>query len=119
MNLCMAATYDPDPDAPLGFRLPFNLETGEPVPGRWKNWQRHDPINLVARYRDNLAKLNGIYVDCGSRDQYHIHYGARILSLRLAEAGIAHTYEEFDDNHSDVDYRMNVSLPFLYRALKP
>ena len=38
---------------------------------------------------------------------------------RLASAGIAHTYEEFDDNHSDVDYRMDVSLPFLYRALKP
>ena len=29
MNLCMAATYDPDPRAPLGFRIPFNLETGE------------------------------------------------------------------------------------------
>ena len=28
MNVCMAATYDPDPKAPLGFRLPFNLETG-------------------------------------------------------------------------------------------
>src|SRR5258706_15270149 len=29
MNLCMAATYDPDPKAPLGFRVPFNLESGE------------------------------------------------------------------------------------------
>jgi hypothetical protein len=29
------------------------------------------------------------------------------------------SYEEFDDNHSDIDYRMDVSLPFLYRALKP
>ncbi len=29
MNLCMAATYDPDPRAPLGFRVPFNLESGE------------------------------------------------------------------------------------------
>jgi putative esterase len=119
MNLCMAATYDPDPKAPLGFRLPFHLETGEAIPGRWKKWQRHDPIHLVRRYRDNLATLAGIYIDCGWRDQYHIHYGARILSLRLAEAGIAHTYEEFDDNHSDIDYRMNVSLPFLYRALNP
>ena len=44
--------------------------------------------------------------------------GSRILSKRLSEAGIRHTYEEFDDNHSDVDYRMDVSLPFLYRALK-
>ena len=32
-NLAMAATYDPDPKAPLGFRLPFNLETGEIIPG--------------------------------------------------------------------------------------
>ena len=42
-----------------------------------------------------------------------------MLSRRLARAGIRHTYEEFDDNHSDIDYRMDVSLPFLYRALKP
>ena len=47
MNLCMAATYDPDPKAPLGFRLPFNLETGELIEKRWKNWLAHDPINLA------------------------------------------------------------------------
>ncbi|MGH8686505.1 MAG: alpha/beta hydrolase [Burkholderiales bacterium] len=117
MNLCMAATYDPDPRAPLGFRVPFNLETGEPVPGRWRNWRRHDPINLVSRYRKNLRSLRGIYIDCGWRDQYHIQYGSRILSRRLAEFGVRHRYEEFDDDHSDVDYRMDVSLPFLVKAL--
>ena len=119
MNVCMAATYDPDAKAPLGFRLPFNLETGERLESRWRNWQKHDPIRLVGKYAANLRTLKGIYIDCGWRDQYHIHYGTRMLSQRLAEAGIRHTYEEFDDNHSDVDYRMNVSLPFLYRALKP
>jgi enterochelin esterase-like enzyme len=119
MNLCMAATYDADPRAPNGFRVPFNLESGEPLAERWRRWRRHDPINLVARYRDNLRSLRGIYIDCGWRDQYHIHYGTRILSERLTQAGIRHTYEEFDDDHSDVDYRMDVSLPFLYRALKP
>ena len=86
---------------------------------RWNKWREHDPINLVAKYRDNLKSLRGIYIDCGWRDQYHIHYGSRILSKRLAAAGIRHTYEEFDDDHSDIDYRMDVSLPFLYRALKP
>ena len=40
------------------------------------------------------------------------------LSQRLAGAGIRHRYEEFDDDHSDIDYRMDVSLPFLYRALR-
>jgi hypothetical protein len=119
MNVCMAASYDPDAKAPLGFRLPFNLETGELIPARWKNWLRHDPIHLVTRYRANLATLRGIYIDCGWRDQYHIHYGTRMLAQRLASAGVRHRYEEFDDNHSDIDYRMNVSLPFLYRALKP
>jgi len=119
MNLCMAATYDPDPRAPLGFRVPFNMESGEVIPARWNRWRRHDPINMVTRYRRNLKSLRGIYIDCGWRDQYHIHYGTRLLSERLSRAGIDHTYEEFDDNHSDVDYRMDTSLPFLYRALKP
>ena len=119
MNLCMAATYDPDPAAPQGFRLPFDLETGELIPARWRHWRRHDPIHLVGRYRANLATLRGIYIDCGWRDQYHIHYGTRILSARLTAAGIGHVYQEFDDNHSDIDYRMDTSLPFLYRALKP
>jgi enterochelin esterase-like enzyme len=118
MNLCMAATYDPDARAPLGFRIPFNAETGEVIEQRWRNWRRQDPINLVSRYRENLRSLRGIYIDCGWRDQYHIHYGSRLLSQRLAEAGIRHRYEEFDDDHSDVDYRMDVSLPFLSRALR-
>jgi S-formylglutathione hydrolase FrmB len=119
MNLAMAATYDPDPRAPNGFRVPFNLETGEVIAERWRAWRRHDPVNMVARHRAALKSLRGIYIDCGWRDQYHIHYGARLLSARLAAARVAHRYEEFDDNHSDIDYRMDVSLPFLYRALKP
>jgi len=119
MNLCMAATYDPDPRAPLGFRLPFHLDTGEILERRWQQWLEHDPVRLVGRYARNLRRLRGLYVDCGWRDQYHIHYGTRQLSRRLAAAGIAHRYEEFDDDHSDVDYRMDVSLPYLYRALRP
>ena len=115
----MAASYDPDPEAPLGFRLPLDLETGELLPARWKQWLKHDPIHLVGKYKANLETLHGVYLDCGWRDQYHLHFGARILSRELVRHGIRHTYEEFDDTHSSVDYRMDVSLPFLYRALKP
>jgi enterochelin esterase-like enzyme len=118
MNLCMAATYDPDPRAPNGFRIPFHAETGELIPQRWRNWLKHDPINLVQRYRKNLKTLRGIYIDCGSRDQYHIHYGSRLLAQRLKAAGIRHRYAEFDDDHSDIDYRMDASLPFLANALR-
>jgi hypothetical protein len=119
MNLCMAASYDPDPKAPLGFRVPFNLESGEKLQQRWSKWQAHDPVELVDTYRTNLRSLRGIYIDCGWNDQYHIHYGARTLSRRLAAASIRHSYEEFNDNHSDIDYRMDTSLPFLWKALKP
>jgi S-formylglutathione hydrolase FrmB len=118
MNLCMAATYDPDPRAPNGFRVPFNLESGELIEERWREWRKQDPIQLVARYKSNLKTVRGIYIDCGWSDQYHIHFGSRLLSKALSANGIRHTYEEFDDNHSDIDYRMDVSLPFLYRALK-
>jgi hypothetical protein len=118
MNLAMAASYDPDPKAPNGFRVPYHLETGELLPRRWQRWQRHDPVNLVARYARELRTLRGIYIDCGWRDQYRIHYGSRQLSLRLAEHKVRHVYEEFDGTHSGIDYRMSTSLPFLYRALK-
>jgi enterochelin esterase-like enzyme len=118
MNLAMAATYDPDPDAPNGFRLPFDLETGELIAARWRRWLRHDPIHLVARYAENLKRLRGIFIDCGWRDQYRMHYGSRLLSKRLSEHGVRHRYEEFDGTHSGIDYRMDRSLPFLSRALR-
>jgi hypothetical protein len=119
MNLAMAASYDPDPKAPNGFRVPYHLETGARIDARWARWLEHDPVRLVPRHARNLRRLKGIYIDCGWRDQYHIHYGCRQLSRALAMAGVEHRYEEFDDDHSDVDYRMDVSLPYLYRALQP
>jgi S-formylglutathione hydrolase FrmB len=118
MNLAMAASYDPDPDAPNGFRLPFHLDTGELIAARWRRWLGHDPINLVVRHARHLKTLRGIYMDCGWRDQYRIHYGCRILSARLAAHDVPHVYEEFDGTHSGIDHRMDRSLPFLARALR-
>lgn len=118
MGICMAATYDPDPKAPLGFHLPFDPWTCEVDETRWRRWLKHDPVRMVARHVDALKSLRGIYMDCGDRDQYHIQFGSRQLSRELAAHGIRHTYEEFPDDHSGVDYRMDRSLPFLYWALK-
>jgi enterochelin esterase-like enzyme len=117
MNVAMAATYDPDPSAPNGFRLPFTLDTGELIEKRWREWLKHDPIKLVGRYAKSLKTLRGIYIDCGWRDQYRIHYGSRQLSAQLRAHGVEHRYEEFDGTHTGIDHRMDVSLPFLGRAL--
>jgi enterochelin esterase-like enzyme len=115
--LAMAASYDPDPAQFLGIRLPVDLETCALIPERWKNWLAHDPVRMVDACADNLRRLKAIYIDCGNEDQFHLHYGARQLNRALTRLGIAHTYEEFPDNHSDVDYRMDISLPFLAHAL--
>jgi enterochelin esterase-like enzyme len=115
--LAMAASYDPDPAQFLGIRLPVDLETCELIPERWKNWLAHDPVRMADACADNLRRLKAIYIDCGNEDQFHLHYGARQLNRALTRLGIAHSYEEFPDNHSDIDYRMDISLPFLARAL--
>ena len=72
---------------------------------------------MVGEYRKNLKTSRGIYVDCGWRDQFHIHFGMRQLSAVLKRHKIAHRYLEFDGTHSGVDQRMDKSLPFLAKAL--
>lgn len=66
---------------------------------------------------DNLHRLKALHIDCGERDQFNRLYGARRFARRLNELDIAHRYEEFPDNRTDVDYRMGQSLPFLAQAL--
>ena len=77
------------------------------------------PVRMVTRpeCQESLRKLKTLFIDCGSKDQYFLQYGARQFVRQLKGLGIAHHYEEFDDDHSNIDYRMDVSLPFLYRAL--
>jgi enterochelin esterase family protein len=116
--LAMAAAYSPNPDAgPLGFDLPCDLETGAFRPEVWARWLEHDPLRLVERHAEALRSLRLLHLDCGSRDEYHLHLGARLLSARLAELGVAHDFEEFDDGHRGLSYRYAVSLPKLARAL--
>ena len=48
---------------------------------------------------------------------YEVH-GIVRRSSSFNTGRIDHVYQEFDDNHSDVDYRMDVSLPYLSKALR-
>jgi hypothetical protein len=115
--LAMAASYDPDPTQFLGMRLPVTLHTCEVIEERWANWLRQDPVAAIETQADNLRRMKALYIDCGQNDHCNLLYGARRFVRRLNELGIAHRYEEFPDNHTNVDYRIDESLPFLAEAL--
>lgn len=119
MMLGMAASYDPDPESPHGIRLPVDARTCELDEDRWRAWLRHDPLTLVQQDAclDNLRRLRLLFFDCGTRDPYHLHYGARALARRLRDHGVPHVHEEFDDDHSGLDYRLDRSLPMLFEAI--
>jgi S-formylglutathione hydrolase FrmB len=119
MMLAMAATYDPNPDQPLGIQLPVTLDTCELIQERWARWMAWDPLTLIQQQGclQNIDKLKGIYIDCGLTDQYNLVYGARRMHKVLQSHGSRHLYEEFEDNHSGINYRMDHSLPYLYHAL--
>jgi enterochelin esterase-like enzyme len=117
MILAMAATYDPDPHAYMGVRLPVTIDTCELIAERWANYVKWDPLTLVETHGEGLKKLKALYIDCGDIDQFNLVYGSRRMHKRLTEMNVPHVYEEFEDNHSSVDYRMDVSLPILAKAL--
>jgi hypothetical protein len=76
---------------------------------------RQDPVVAIETQADNLRRLKALYIDCGEKDQFNLLYGARRFVRRPNELGITHRYEEFPDNHTGVDYRMDESLPFSPR----
>jgi hypothetical protein len=117
MALAMCATYDPDISAPYGVRLPVDPKTCELIPERWKNYMAWDPLTLVETRGNGLKALKALYIDCGDIDQYDLVYGARRFHRALERLGVPHVYEEFPDDHSSVDYRMDRSLPILAKAL--
>ena len=116
--LGMAAAYSPNPASPpFGIDLPCDLETGAFRADVWERWMAHDPIRLLERHAEALRSMALLFLDCGIRDEWNLHLGMRLFARRLAALGIAHEVEEFDDGHMNVQYRDDVSLPRMARAL--
>jgi S-formylglutathione hydrolase FrmB len=116
-TIAMAACYSPNPENDPPFDVPIRLETGELREDVWSRWLEHDPIHLVERHAAALERLSLLFFDCGLRDEFNLHVGARVLAERLTALGVRHEHEEFDDGHGGVSYRQDVSLPKLAAAL--
>lgn len=115
--LAMAACYSPNESAPLGFDLPFDLETGERIPEVWNRWLAYDPIECVGAHAAALRALDLLHVECGLADEFHLQWGARVLSRRLAALDVPHVHEEHPGGHRGIDERYLVVIPRLVAAL--
>ncbi len=118
--LGMAACYSPNPLSPCGFDLPFDMVTGELRPEVWQRWLQHDPITMLENeaHIAALQQMKLVYLDCGNRDEYALHYGARIFVQRLQEVGVPHIHEEFDGTHRSTQHRYDVSLKAISEAFE-
>ncbi|HEX2656943.1 MAG TPA: alpha/beta hydrolase-fold protein [Polyangia bacterium] len=117
MMLAVSAAYAPDPAAPHGFALPFDPQTGELVAAVWKRFKAWDPVELIATHAEALRAMRLVFVDAGTRDEYALDLGARVLVARMRAHGITVEHQEFDDGHMNTAYRYEVSLPKVAAAL--
>jgi enterochelin esterase family protein len=117
--LAMAACYSPNPRRkPLGIDLPFDLETGALDAAVWARWLQHDPLRMAPEHLSELRRLRLLFIDCGTRDEFNLQWGARQLAGVLRRHDVPHLHEEFDDGHMDIVYRYDRSLPLLWEALR-
>jgi enterochelin esterase family protein len=118
--VAMAAAYSPNPRKPLRVDLPFDTASGAIDERVWRKWLAWDPVRMVrhqARYRRAARSLRLLFIDCGTRDQWNLDLGARMLvgELRAIRARVVH--EEFDDDHLNIQYRYDRSFEALSKVL--
>lgn len=117
--LALASVYSPDPSAEMGIGLPFDLEQGCLRDEVLDRWRAMDPVAMIddPGHQAALAGMRLVFVDCGRRDEHHLHWGALQLHRKLEAAGVAHRYEDFDGGHRNTSHRLDVSLPAVWQAL--
>lgn len=106
----MSACYSPNG---ADFDLPFDTQTGEIRYDIWAKWLEHDPVRLVESSVENLKSLRLLFVDAGTRDEFAMDLGARVLCEKLKNFNVPHIHEEFDDGHMNIAYRYNRSLELI------
>ena len=109
----MAAHYSPRAGAPLGLELPFELPSGRIREEVWSRWLEHDPVRFVPRRIEALRRLSGVFVDCGTRDEFNLRWGARMVAGALRAAGVEVEHQEFEDGHMGTNYRFDALLRWI------
>jgi S-formylglutathione hydrolase FrmB len=112
-----ASAYSPRAKERWAIDLPWDEQTGELRDDVFARWLTFDPCERVAAGRAALERLRLRYLDCGRKDEYALDIGARVFAQRCRDLGLEVRHEEFDDDHRNVGYRYEVSLPALADVL--
>ena len=115
--LAYAAAYSPRSATAFDLDLPFDSASGELAEDVFARWLAFDPAERVGGKRVELDRLRLRYLDCGRCDEYSLDIGARVVTQRIRELGLDVRHEEFDDDHRNVGYRYEISLPALAAVL--
>ena len=114
---CSAAFSPGDDGRPV---LPFDPRNGVLRDDEWARWLAWDPVRMVDRYADALGGLDAIWIDAGTRDDYHLDLGAQAFRDGLARIGVPDDrvyFELFDATHAAIDYRYPLALAWLAQRL--
>jgi enterochelin esterase family protein len=112
-----ASAYSPRAKERWALDLPWDEHTGEIRDDVFARWLTFDPCERIASGRAALERLRLRYLDCGRKDEYALDVGARVFTKRCRELGLEVRHEEFDDDHRNVGYRYEISLPALAEVL--
>ncbi len=115
--LAMAACYSPNPRAPLGFDLPIDLHTGAWIESVWQRWLAFDPVQAIPQAPQGVRRLDWLYLEAGTTDEFHLQFALRVLVQRLAKLEIPCLHHEFEGGHFGMDARYGEVLPKLAQAL--
>jgi len=72
---------------------------------------------MAARHADALRSMRRIYLDAGTRDEYHLDLGATAFSRELDALGVKHSLELFDGRHGGIAWRYPGAIRELVTAL--
>ncbi|MFC5747711.1 alpha/beta hydrolase [Actinomadura rugatobispora] len=102
--------------------LPFDPVTGVLRPEVWQRWLDLDPVRMVPRYAEAMRSQRAIWIDGGTRDEWHLDVGAQAFRQALLDNGVDEDvvyFELFDAAHGGIEYRYPLALAWLCERIAP
>jgi hypothetical protein len=118
MLLGVSACFSAHPDGTVD--LPFDPKSGVLRPEIWQRWLDWDPVRMAPRYAEALRSLRAVWIDGGTKDEWHLDIGATAFRDALASIGVPGEvvrFELFEGTHASIDYRYPMSLAWLCQRM--